>query len=549
MLASKFLPKPEGISQDGDVGLEDEIASLHRPQAKLRDLLLHILEKRRRIASVLGIAVGIFALSLVGLAGHPKGFFPANDGDSFAINVKMPNGTTFSVLDEVGRRAEVLAQQDPDVKNVFASVRAGSAVLVAVTLKEDRVRHTQEIQADLRRALLDTPDADVSVATHDGGGPGRPVEVQVRGEDPERLAVLGTIVRQKLETVPGAVDVQTSMEKGRPELQVEIDRLRAADHDLSVQAIADLVETAMEGKVVGQFADRGDEVDIRVQYKPSHRASLTALRDLVVRNEAQVPIVLREVARIDADRGPVEIRRLNQQRMVEVFSNLEKDVAVDTVARQLEARMDDVPLPIGYHWEFSGEEERRAEAFGGLALSLGVAILLVYMIMAALFESLMQPLVIMATLPLAIAGVYLGLAAFGHDLTVPAYVGIIMLAGIVVNNAIVLLDYVNRLRRRGVERREALALGAAVRLRPILMTAGTTILGMTPMALGLGRGSSVLQALAAGVVGGLALSTLLTLVVVPCVYDITDRLAARVRAGVSRVGIDIDDPFAHDPPR
>jgi HAE1 family hydrophobic/amphiphilic exporter-1 len=171
---------------------------------------------------------------------------------------------------------------------------------------------------------------------------------------------------------------------------------------------------------------------------------------------------------------------------------------------------------------------------------------LVYMIMAALFESLVQPLVIMATLPLAIAGVYVGLALFGHDLTVPSYVGIIMLAGIVVNNAIVLLDYVNRLRRRGVERREALALGAAVRLRPILMTAGTTILGMTPMALGLGRGSSVLEGLAAGVVGGLALSTLLTLLVVPCVYDVVDRLAVPIRRGVSQLGIQIDDPFEGD---
>ncbi len=548
MLASKFLPQPEAALDEGSVSVEDEIESLRRPQARMRMLLLHLLAKRSRIVAVLGVAVAVFALSVVGIARHPKSFFPDNDGDAFTIRMKLPQGTAFSVLDRVARQAEAAASADPDVKNVFGSVRAGDRVLVGVMLHENRSRHTKDIQADLRRVLADVPDAEVSLVTHDGGGgSGKPVDVHVLGDDPERLAVLATILSQKLAAVPGAVDVQTSMEKGRPELQVRIDRLRVADRDVSVRAVADVVETAMDGKVVGQYTERGDEVDIRLQYKPTHRNSLTALRDLVVRNDAGGSVVLRDVASIDASRGPVEIRRVDQRRLVEVEANLERGATVGEVARQLEARMRDVPFPLGYGWEFSGEEQRRAEAFEGLAISLAIAVVLIYMIMAALFESLVQPLVIMATLPLAVAGVYLGLALFGHDLTVPAYIGIIMLAGIVVNNAIVLLDYVNRLRRRGVSRREALALGSAVRLRPILMTAGTTILGMTPMALGLGRGSSVLEGLAAGVVGGLAVSTLLTLLVVPCVYDVVDRLAAPLRRGVAQLGIQIDDPYARDP--
>ncbi len=546
MLASKFLPRPEGTLSDDELSVEDEIAGLHRPQARLREVLLHLLEKRRRAFAVMGAAVAIFILSLVGMAMHPKGLFPENDGDAFAINLKLPNGTTFAALDDAARQAEALAEADPDVKAVFASVRAGDRVLVGVTLLEARMRHSKDIQADLRRALGDLPDAEVSLANFSGGGDGRPVDVHVLGDDPERLAVLSTIVKQKLESVPGAIDVRTSMEKGRPELRVEIDRVRTADFGLSVREVADVVETAMDGRVVGQFTERGAEVDIRVQYKPEQRAQLSAFEDLVIRNDAGVPVILRELANIHHGRGPVEIRRIDQRRMVQVESNLEKDASIGTIARQLEGRMADVPFPVGYGWEFSGEEERRSEAFSGLAISLAIAIVLVYMIMAALFESLMQPFVIMVTLPLAVAGVYLGLTLFGHDLTVPAYVGIIMLAGIVVNNAIVLLDYVNRLRRRGVARREALALGAAVRLRPILMTAGTTILGMTPMALGLGRGSSVLEALAAGVVGGLAVSTLLTLLVVPCVYDLVDRLAVRLRRGISNLGIQVDDPFAQD---
>ena len=169
------------------------------------------------------------------------------------------------------------------------------------------------------------------------------------------------------------------------------------------------------------------------------------------------------------------------------------------------------------------------------------------MIMAALFESLVQPFVIMLTLPLGLIGIYLGLALFNHELTVPAYIGIIMLAGIVVNNAIVFVDYANRLRRRGLDRDQALALAAGVRLRPILMTAGTTVLGMLPLALGLGRGSHVFQALAAAVAGGVTTSTLLTLVVVPCAYDFVDRFAGHLRRGVSKLGLEIDDPYAGSP--
>lgn len=543
MLASKILRAPTAVDGAASVGVEAEVEALSAAAARLRGLLLHLLARKRRAAGVLAGGIAVFALALVGLVLHPKSYFPENDHDNFALTLKLAEGTAFPVLDRAARRAEALAQADPDVASVFTAVRAGERVVVAVTLREDRARHGKDVQADLRRRLADLPDAEVGIQSYGGAGSGRPVQVHVLGEDPDRLAVLGTILKQQLETVPGSVDVRSSVEQGRPELRVEIDRVRVADQGLTVRRVAEVVETAMDGRVVGQLTDAGDEVDIRVQYKPSERSDLRHLRELVIRNDRGTPVALRELARLDADRGPVQIRRIDQRRMVEVDANLDKGAALDSIARQLEARMRDVPLPVGYVWRFSGEEERRAEAFGGLAVSLAIAIALIYMIMAALFESLAQPFVIMLSLPLSLVGVYLGLALFQHDLTVPSYVGVIMLAGIVVNNAIVLLDYVNRLRRRGLARREALALGAAVRLRPILMTAGTTVLGMTPLALGLGRGSNVLTGLAAGVVGGLAVSTALTLLVVPCAYDLVDRLAGRLRRGVGRLGLEVDDPF------
>ncbi|UCE84784.1 MAG: efflux RND transporter permease subunit [Deltaproteobacteria bacterium] len=549
MLASKFLQAEEGAPQEHEVSIEEEIATLHRPQAGLREVLLHLLERRRRISGILVGATVIFAASVVGLMLHPKDYFPKDDEDTFAIYVKMPKGTAFPVLDDVTRRVEQIVRRDPDVETTFASVRR-ERTTVGVTLLKDRTRHSSDIQTDLRRALGDIPDAEIGILSYAGAGDGgRDVEVHVLGEDLDRLATLSTALRGHMENIPGALDVRSSLEQGRPELRVEIDRLKAADVGLSVREVSEAVETAMDGQVAGQYTDAGDEVDIRVQYKPSERRNIANLSDLVIRNPEGVPFALKNVARVEVGTGPIEMRRIDQRRMVTVDAERDRHVALSRIAAQITEGMADVPMPVGYSWEFAGTEERRTEAFDGLALSLAIAIVLIYMTMAALFESLTQPFVIMLTLPLSLAGVYGGLALFGQDLSVPAFVGIIMLMGIVVNNAIVLLDYANRLRRRGLVRREAIALASAVRMRPILMTAGTTVLGMMPMALGVGRGSIVFQSLAAGVVGGIAASTILTLVVVPCAYDGIDRIAAYFRQRMRAIGINVEDPFEIAVPR
>jgi HAE1 family hydrophobic/amphiphilic exporter-1 len=546
MLASKFLHREAGAPVEHDVSLEEEVAGLHRPQARLRETLLHLLERRRRMSAVLVGTVALFAAALVGLALHPKGYFPKDDDDTFSIYVKMPHGTAYPVLDRTARLVEQIVARDPDVETTFSSVRR-EKTSVGVTLRKDRARHSADVQADLRHQLRDIPDAEVGTFSYaPGGGGAREIEVHVLGDDVERLTGLGAAVARHLEDIPGAVDIRSSLEEGRPELRVEIDRLQAANVGLSVQTISDAVEAAMDGRVASQYTDAGDEIDIRVQYDPVSRARLATMRDLVIQNAEGTPFTLKSVARVETGTGPIEIQRIDQRRMITIDAERERDVALSQITAALSRRMADVPQPVGYSWEFSGTEEQRNEAFGGLLVSLAIAIVLIYMIMAALFESLMQPFVIMLTLPLSTVGVYLGLFAFQQELTVPAFVGIIMLMGIVVNNAIVLLDYTNRLRLRGLERRPAIALAAAVRMRPILMTAGTTILGMTPLALGVGRGSIVFESLAAGVVGGLASSTLLTLVVVPCAYDMIDRLAALFRGGMRAIGINVEDPFAGD---
>jgi HAE1 family hydrophobic/amphiphilic exporter-1 len=543
MLASKFLHREEGAPREHDVSLEEEIATLRRPQARMRGILLHLLQRRRRVSAVLGAALVLFVGSLVALSIHPRDYFPKDDEDTFAIYLKLPHGTAYPVLDATTRQVEEIIRRNPDVASTFASVRREKTT-VGVTLRKDRKRHSADVQADLRRALGGIPGTEIGIFSYAGGGRGgRDIEVNLLGDDVDRLTDLASTLRGEMEDIPGALDVRSSLEEGRPELRVEIDRLQAANIGLSVREISDAVETAIDGRVAGQYTDSGDEIDIRVQYKPSERSNVNNLRDLEMRNAAGVPFALKSVARVEIGTGPIEIRRIDQRRMVTVDAERDRHIAISRIARDLTERMREVPMPVGYSWEFSGSEEHRTEAFEGLAVSLAIAIVLIYMVMAALFESLMQPFVIMLTLPLSIVGVYGGLLLFGQDLTVPAFVGLIMLMGIVVNNAIVLLDYTNRLRRRGLVRREAIALASAVRMRPILMTAGTTVLGMAPMALGVGRGSVVFQSLAAGVVGGLAASTLLTLIVVPCAYDGIDRIAAFFRDRMRAIGVNVEDPF------
>ncbi len=553
MLASKFLSAETTRELDHDPTPEEELTALHRPQLRLNDALLWILAKRRRISTVLVASALLFLLSLVGLALHPKGFFPSMDRDTFALSVELPKGASFRFVNSIVEQVEAIVRQDPDVEDTFASVRPEKTIL-GVTLHKVRTRHSQDVQSDLRAALADIPDVKILVYNFSSSGSGRPVDVEILGHDRDRLAALAGLIKTQLDAVGGVLDIQSSAEEGRPELRIEIDRLRAADFGLSVREVADAVETAMDGRVAGQYTDQDAEMDIRVQYDPERRRAMASLENIGLRTPDGVPAVLREVARLRTDRGPIEIERLDQRRMVHVDAEKDRDVSITEVATALGRRLADTPFPAGYLWRFSGEEERRAEAFGGLAIALAIAVCLVYMIMAALFESLVQPFVIMLTLPLGLIGIYLGLAVFNHELTVPAYIGIIMMAGIVVNNAIVFVDYANRLRRRGLDRDRALALAAGVRLRPILMTAGTTVLGMLPLALGLGRGSHVFQALAAAVAGGVATSTILTLVVVPCAYDFIDRLAGHMRSGISKLGLEIRDPYSaggevHPPPR
>ena len=351
-----------------------------------------------------------------------------------------------------------------------------------------------------------------------------PVEVEIKGYGLETLRLLAGEVAGKLRQIPGLVDVKSSAEGGQPEIQVVFDRRRVAELGTNIQAIGELLRNKLQGEVATELARQDRRIDIRVRAVEKERRRLEDLRQLVVSPVSYpVPVPLEAVAEVRAVEGPAEIRRLDQERLAVVSANLEgRDLG--SVVVDIERTVADIPLPEGFDIAIGGQNEEMVRSFDSMKFALGLAVFLVYLVMASQFESLLHPLVIMFTIPLGMVGSGLALLVTDSTISVVVFIGLIMLTGIVVNNAIVLVDYINHLRRdEGLTKVEAVVRGGTVRFRPILMTTSTTVLGLMPMALGLGEGAEIRAPMAITVIGGLLVSTVLTLVVVPVVYTILDR--------------------------
>jgi HAE1 family hydrophobic/amphiphilic exporter-1 len=309
------------------------------------------------------------------------------------------------------------------------------------------------------------------------------------------------------------------MVPGSPEVQVSFDRDKLNRFGLSLGDVAQTVQGKVRGTVASRFRDRERHVDIRVLNAEDQRSTLTAVRDLIVAERDGVPVTLGTLASTAVVTGPAEIHRLGNRRVAIVSANLAgRDLG--TVSREIRARLADLPLPAGVSVELGGQNDEMASSFRSLRLAVLLAVFLVYLVMAAQFESFVYPLIIMFTVPLALTGAVYGLFLRGLPVSVIAVIGAIMLAGIVVNNGIVLVDRINQLRRAGLDLAAAVRRAGAERLRPILMTTLTTVLGLAPMALGLGEGAELRAPLAVTVIAGLLLATALTLVVVPVVYTL-----------------------------
>ncbi|NKB66016.1 MAG: MMPL family transporter [Candidatus Latescibacteria bacterium] len=380
------------------------------------------------------------------------------------------------------------------------------------------------VMDQLRQFLGGVPDLDFKFSRPSYFSFRTPVEVEVSGYNMESLNRVAGQVKERMTAIPGLVDVKSSAEGGQPEIQVIFDRQRVAELGTTIQAIGQLLRNELQGEVATEFRRHDRLVDIRVRSIEEERQDLEDLQRMIVSPPAYpVAVSLEAVAHVQVVEGPAEIRRLDQERVVVVSANLDgRDLG--SVARDIEQAVGSIPLPAGFDIAVGGQNEEMERSFDSMKFALGLAIFLVYLVMASQFESLTHPLVIMFTIPLGLVGSALALLLTGQTISVVVLIGLIMLAGIVVNNAIVLVDYVNQLRRsEGLAKVEAVVRAGTLRFRPILMTTSTTVLGLLPMALGLGEGAEIRAPMAITVIGGLLFSTLLTLVVVPVVYTLVDR--------------------------
>ncbi|UNC92330.1 efflux RND transporter permease subunit [Candidatus Contubernalis alkaliaceticus] len=488
----------------------------------------------RWLMVVLLLALLSSSIFLIPYVGYE--FLPPVDMGEIMVHIRLPVGSTLEETDRAVRHVEEILGEYPDIEAVFASVGSGgdfsgeaapekaSLQLRLVDLGK-RQLSTVQLTEQLRQQVQGMPGVEINVTEQDiayGAMEGGAVNISVKGDDLEVLRTLTWEIAQRVARVEGTREIETSFSEGRPELRIKLDRERAGSLGISTYQVASAVRLALEGQVATRYRVGGEEVDVRVQTTNLHSHNMAALEQLTITTALGSTVPIGEVASITREVGPVQIQRDGQVRAANVTSQV-FDRDIGRVSRDIERELEDMQMPLGYIWDFQGEQADMMQSFGDLTLALIMAILLVYMIMAAQFESLLYPFIIMFSLPQTFIGVMLALVITGRTLNASSFIGVIMLAGIVVNNGIVLVDYINILRReRNYARDDAIREAGTVRLRPIMMTTMTTILGMLPLALNIGEGTEALAPMATVIIGGLTVSSIMTLLLVPVVYAMMD---------------------------
>jgi HAE1 family hydrophobic/amphiphilic exporter-1 len=492
-------------------------------------VLERALDRRGR---VVGYAAALLAVGVLLGAVLDRDVLPDVDQGAFTVRLDLPRGTPIEETAVAAARVEAVFLADPDVEAVFTRVGRQEAVAgvsdeesglhtaaLDVRLKQDA--RTQSVLGRVRPRLSGFPPEALTIETGTAtalgkllGGTEADLAVRVRGEELDAAYAHARAVAGRIADIPSLTNVRLGTEEGQPEIRVEIDRERAAAYGVEPRTIATTVEQYMRGEIATEFVDFDEKVPVLVRLPEDERRSLETLRLLRVNG-----IPLRELVNTHEQVGPAEIRRLEQARVVTVYADVASgglDAAVGSVQEALVA----VPASRGLRVEIGGANEERDRSFRDLAFAFGLALLLVYMILAAQFESFIHPFTILLSVPLATVGAALALLLTGQGLNTMSLIGLVILIGIVVNDAIVKVDFINQMRAQGLELRAAILEAGRVRLRPIVMTTATTVLGLTPMAFGFGRGADLRAPLAIAVIGGLISATALTLVVVPVAYDL-----------------------------
>lgn len=493
------------------------------------------------------IIVGLLAVSVALVPFIGTEFFPETDEGKITVDVELPLSSKLDSTDEVMHHIEKIVMDIPEVEMFSSQVgtttvksflgstsgEIGSMDIRLVPLKE-RKRSTKVVVEEIREKLGEVPGTKIEINSSSTTSKigsvtsgNKPVQVAIKGDEFETLEDISEQVRNIVRAIPGTRDVETTMEEGRPEVRIKIDKNKASHYDLNVGQVAVMVRASINGAVATQYKVAGTEVDVNVQIDDLSRETYEDLKMMSIMSP-KGPVPLRTIAKFDVTEGANVIEREDQERMVYVTADTYNRSLGDIIS-DINAEISNMNLPEGYSIKFEGQHKEMEEAFDELTVAMGLAVILVYAIMAAQFESLLHPFTIMFSIPFATIGIVSGLLLSGRAFSVPAFMGAIMLAGIAVNNAIVLVDYINQLRDQGKTVREAIVEAGPTRLRAIMMTTLTTVLGLLPLALGIGEGGEIQAPLAVVVMGGLLVSTILTLIVVPVLYSIFEDFNAWIK--------------------
>jgi len=510
----------------------------------------HLLDRAlNHRALTLSAAAVLLAVSVVLLQRTGTELVPQLEQGRFNVMLEAAPGTPLEETDRIEGELQHLATDDAAVDYVYGVAGSGNRIdanptesgeniaRMLVAMKPDASMQDQDrVIGKLRNRASSVAGLDANFSSPELLSFDKPLEIEIQGYDLDSLRIASDEIMKRLRQTDRFADLESSIERGHPEIQIYFDQERAAALGLTVKQISDQVVGKIRGTVATRFSWRDRKIDVLVRLSEGERQSIAAVRDLIVNPESEYPVPLSSVAEVRVAEGPAEIRRGNQERLALVEANLAYGDLGSAVS-EVQALLADMRLPYGLKMYIKGQSEEMSASFRSLMFALGLAVVLVYLVMASQFESLLHPFVILFSIPLAAVGVALALWLTGTSLSVIVFIGLIMLAGIVVNNAIVLLDLINQLRERGMDRMSAIREGARLRLRPIMMTTLTTVLGLAPMALGIGQGAEMRTPMAITVIGGLLTSTLLTLLVVPVMYSLLDRrrdvTAAEADSGVT----------------
>ena len=483
------------------------------------------------------IAIGVFVATMTPMFFIGGEFFPPIDEGTLTINARLPEGSSYKETNEIVSIVEEEIKDIEEIKTIFTAVgipsmmgsRGGSSsnigtIVVTLVDKKDRNRSTFQVADEIRGIGENMAGASISVDIASdmmAGLGGDPVNITIKGEDLNILQEIGEDFKEVVEGIEGTREVKLNYEEGTWEIKVDFDREILSQYGLTTFQAASIIRASISGVTASRYKYEGTEIDIIVKGDGSFKENVDMLKSLPLQTPIGTTIPLGEVAKITSEKSPSTINRIGQSRNITVSGQI-LDRDVETVVEEIDKELENYPMPYGYSFSYEGQHKQLQDAYSDLKLAMALAILFVFLILASQFESFKHPFIIILSVPLAFSGGALGLLITGNTLSVPAIVAWLILSGIVVNNAIVLVDYINTLKENGMATEEAILKAGSTRLRPILMTTLTTVLGLMPMAISKGEGAELQSPMAIALIGGLILSTLLTLVFIPTIYSLMD---------------------------